>query len=91
MRSHTGHAARLPSCPAGRDCLRTSIKASPVGRNLTFEARAGEQVRFHYELSQWRAEVLSRAGDFARRAVLPVVCSWGRRCHEQPRSSQQLP
>ena len=61
----------------GRDLLRTSLKASPVGENLPFEARGGESVRFHYQQGQWRAEVSSRIGAFFRRAVLPVVCSSG--------------
>ena len=61
----------------GRDPLRTSIKVSPVGEHLSFQARGGEEVRFAYELGQWRAEVSSRIGAFSRRAVLPVVCSSG--------------
>ena len=61
----------------GRDLLRTSIQANPVGGNLSFQARGGEKVRFACEMGQWSAEVLSRIGDFSRRAVLPVVCSLG--------------
>ncbi|MEM7383075.1 MAG: sister chromatid cohesion protein PDS5 [Bacteroidota bacterium] len=61
----------------GRDLRRTSIQVTPLGENLSFQARGGEQVRFHYEAGQWRAEVLSRIGNFARQSLLPVVCSLG--------------
>ncbi|MEM7383220.1 MAG: hypothetical protein AAF400_02815, partial [Bacteroidota bacterium] len=44
---------------------------------MSFQAQGGEQVRFHYERDQWRAEVLSRIGNFARQSLLPVVCSLG--------------
>ena len=60
-----------------RELLRTSSKASPVEENLSFQARGGESVRFHYQMGQWRAEVSSHIGAFSRRAVLPVVCSQG--------------
>ncbi|MEM7382858.1 MAG: colicin E3/pyocin S6 family cytotoxin [Bacteroidota bacterium] len=60
-----------------RDLRRTSIEASPVGRNLSFQARGGEQVRFYYERDQWRAEVSSRIGASSRQSLLPVVCSLG--------------
>ena len=60
-----------------RELLRTSSKASPVEKNLSFQARSGESVRFHYQMGQWRAEVSSRIGSASRRAVLPVVCSQG--------------
>ena len=60
-----------------RDLLRTSPKVSPVGENLSFQARGGEKVRFHYQRGQWHAEVSSHIGAFARRAVLSVVCSSG--------------
>ena len=50
---------------------------SPVEGNLSFQARAGERVRFHYQKDQWQAEVSSRKGAFSRRVVLPVVCSQG--------------
>ena len=59
------------------DPFRTSLKVTPVGENLPFEARDGESVRFHYQMGQWRAEVSSRIGSASRRAVLPVVCSQG--------------
>ena len=61
----------------GHDLLRISPKVSPVSENLSFQAREGESVRFHYQKGQWRAEVSSHIGDFSRRAVLPVVCSQG--------------
>ena len=60
-----------------RDLLRTSPKVSTVEENLSFQARGGESVRFHYQKGQWRAEVSSHIGSFSRRAVLPVVCSQG--------------
>ncbi|MEM7383260.1 MAG: hypothetical protein AAF400_03035, partial [Bacteroidota bacterium] len=60
-----------------RGLRRTSIEVIPVGENLSFQARGGEQVRFHYEADQWRAEVLSRMGGFSRQSVLPVVCILG--------------
>ena len=59
------------------DLLRTSIQVSPVGGNLSFQARGGEKVRFTYQMGQWHAEVLSRIGAFSRQAVLPLVCSSG--------------
>ncbi|MEM7382813.1 MAG: tetratricopeptide repeat protein [Bacteroidota bacterium] len=74
---HTWHNTNLSSYPTGRHRLRTSPQVSPVSEQLSFQARGGEQVRFHYELGQWRAEVLSRIGNFARQSVLPVVCSQG--------------
>ena len=61
----------------GSDLLRTSPKVFPVEDNWTFQARAGENVCFHYQEGQWRAEVSSRIGDFSRQVVLPVVCSSG--------------
>ena len=61
----------------GSDLLRTSPKVSPVSEHFSFEAREGENVRFHYQMGQWRAEVSSYIGAFSRRAVLPVVCSQG--------------
>ena len=51
--------------------------ASLVEGNLSFQARAGENVRFYYQKGQWRAEVSSHIGDFSRQVVLPVVCSSG--------------
>ena len=60
-----------------RDLLRTPPKVSPVSEHCSFEAREGENVRFHYQQGQWRAEVSSHIGAFSRRAVLPVVCSQG--------------
>ena len=60
-----------------RDLLRTSPKATPASENLSFQARGGESVRFHYQMGQWRAEVSSHLGAFSRQAVLPVVCSQG--------------
>ena len=60
-----------------RDLLRTSPKVSTVEENLSFQARGGESVRFHYQKGQWRAEVSSHIGAFSRRAVLPVVYSQG--------------
>ncbi|MEM7383228.1 MAG: hypothetical protein AAF400_02855 [Bacteroidota bacterium] len=68
---------KLSTDAAGYDLLRTSLKVTPVGENLSFEARGGERVRFHYERDQWRAEVLSRIGGFFRQSLLPVVCSLG--------------
>ena len=61
----------------GRELLRTFPGANPVSEHLPFEARGGESVRFHYQMGQWRAEVLSRIGSASRRALLPVVCSQG--------------
>ena len=60
-----------------RELLRTSPKVSPVSEHFSFQARGGENVRFHYQMGQWHAEVSSRIGDFSRRAVLPIVCSQG--------------
>ena len=60
-----------------RDLLSTSLKVTPVSENLSFQARGGESVRFHYQQGQWHAEVSSHIGAFSRRAVLPVVCSRG--------------
>ncbi|MEM7382803.1 MAG: hypothetical protein AAF400_00510, partial [Bacteroidota bacterium] len=74
---HAWRANKLPPDAAGNDPLRASTQISPVGRNLSFQAREGEQVRFHYERGQWRAEVSSHIGAFARQSVLPVVCSQG--------------
>ena len=59
------------------ELLRTSLEVSPVGENSPFQARDGEKIRFAYEKGQWRAEVLSRIGNFSRQSVLPVVCSVG--------------
>ena len=59
------------------DLLRTSPKVSPVSEHFSFEAREGENVRFHYQMDQWRAEVSSHIGAFSRQSVLPVVCSQG--------------
>ena len=61
----------------GSDLLRTSPKVSPVSERFSFEAREGENVRFHYQMGQWSAEVSSHIGSASRRAVLPVVCSQG--------------
>ena len=61
----------------GCELPRTFPGASPVSEHLSFQAREGESVRFHYQMGQWRAEVSSHIGDFSRRAVLPVVCSQG--------------
>ena len=61
----------------GSELLRTSSEVSPVEENLSFQARGGESVRFHYQMGQWRAEVSSHIGSASRRAVLPVVCSQG--------------
>ncbi|MEM7382815.1 MAG: tetratricopeptide repeat protein [Bacteroidota bacterium] len=69
-----------------RDLLRTSPQVTALGENLSFQARAGEQVRFQHERGQWHAEVSSHIGAFARRAVLPVVCSRG----EDPTSSLEV-
>ena len=60
-----------------RELLRTSPKVSPVEEHLSFQARGGERVCFHYQRGQWHAEVFSHIGNFSRRAVLPVVCSQG--------------
>ena len=61
----------------GGDLLRTSPKVTSVEEHLSFQARGGESVRFHYQMGQWRAEVSSHIGSASRRAVLPVVCSQG--------------
>ena len=61
----------------GRDLLGTSPDVSPVEGNLSFQARGGESVRFHYQMGQWHAEVSSHIGAFSRQSVLPVVCSQG--------------
>ena len=61
----------------GGDLLRTSPKVTSVEEHLSFQARGGESVRFHYQMGQWRAEVSSHIGSASRRVVLPVVCSQG--------------
>ena len=61
----------------GSELLRGFPKVTSVEENLSFQARAGESVRFHYQKGQWHAEVSSHIGAFSRRAVLPVVCSQG--------------
>ncbi|MEM7383116.1 MAG: hypothetical protein AAF400_02255 [Bacteroidota bacterium] len=49
MQEH-GQAGKLPTDAVGRDLLRTALKVTPAGEDLSFQARAREQVRFHYEL-----------------------------------------
>ena len=61
----------------GGDLLRTSPKVTSVEEHLSFQARGGESVRFHYQMGQWCAEVSSHIGSASRRVVLPVVCSQG--------------
>ncbi|MEM7382776.1 MAG: hypothetical protein AAF400_00360 [Bacteroidota bacterium] len=75
--SHARHVAKRSTDAVGSGLYRTSIKVSPTGRNLSFQARGGEQVRFQCHIGQWRAEVFSRIGALSRQSVLPVVCSQG--------------
>ena len=62
--------------------------ASLVEGNLSFQARAGENVRFYYQKGQWRAEVSSHIGDFFSPSRAACCVQFWRRCRKYSRSSQ---